>query len=119
VTPHARWQATKCPVAILLQFPERLSRQRDSAIGQAGVKMTALRRVHRARHVALQADPLALHFGVRHRHGGEQGPGYRDAADCGRGRLALASSTMRAEIHHPLPRSEICSTTERSWATNR
>ena len=59
------------PVAALLQFGRALPAARlgDRA---AGVEMAAFRRVHRARHVALQADPLALHLRVRHRHGGEQ-----------------------------------------------
>ena len=41
-------------------------------LGAAGVKMAGLRRVHRARHIALQADPLAFDFRVGDRHGGAQ-----------------------------------------------
>src|ERR1017187_8384234 len=58
-------------VAALLQFGRRLLAARLGD-GAARVEMAAFRRVHRARHVALQADPLALHLRVRHRHGGEQ-----------------------------------------------
>ena len=86
------------PVAALLQFGRAFPAARlgDRA---AGVKMTAARRVHRARHVALQADPLALHLRVRHRHGGEQRLGI--------GMLRIAVELARvgqlddaAEIHH-------------------
>ena len=45
-------------------------------------------------------------------------PACRDAGDCGRDRCALASSTMRPR-YITATRSEMCSTTERSWATNR
>src|SRR5438034_11197271 len=69
--PSGQMAGHEMPVAALLQF-----RRAFAAAGfgdrAAGVKMTTARRVHWARHIALQADPLALYLRVRYRHGGEQ-----------------------------------------------
>src|SRR3954471_11374238 len=47
----------------------RAARLRDRT---AGMEVAARRRLHRARHVALEADAVALELGIRHRHRGEQ-----------------------------------------------
>ena len=86
----------------------------------AGAEPAAARRVDRARHVALEHDPLALALPLRIgvRHGREQRLRVRMAAPCGTGRRADAISTI-------LPRyitatvSEMWRTTERSCAMNR
>ena len=59
------------PVASLLQFGRSLQAAWLN-LGAARVKMAAFRRVHRAWHIALQADPLAFDFRVGDRHGGAQ-----------------------------------------------
>ena len=86
----------------------------------AGVEAAAGRRVDRARHVALEDDPLALPLGDRVRHrapptaapGCTGGPARRRAASGG------PSSTILPR-YMTATRSLMCLTTDRSWATNR
>ena len=68
---QTRWQATKCP-SLPCFSSGALSRQRGSAIGQRVWKWQPCGGFIGLGTSPLQADPLALHLGVRHRHGGEQ-----------------------------------------------
>src|SRR5215469_17808337 len=91
------------PVGPGLQFRPLGRAERQLANGAAWVEMAARRRMDRVRHLALEDDALALHFGVGDRHRREEGLGI----GVERGRVELARCRDlddAAQIHDRDPR---------------
>ena len=117
--PRAKWQATGCPCPRSTSAGSSVA-QISWAFQHRVRKRQPLGRLTRARHVTLEDDVLSgpLGSGVGDGHGGQQrlGVGVRGA---------LVDVLSRSPISTILPRymtatrSEMCRTTERSWAMKR
>ena len=95
-----------------------LADPRHLADAAARVEAAARRRLDRARHVALEQDPLALDRRDRGSAPPRGAPRCTGAADCCRAPWPARSPRSCRGTSRPRA-CEMCSTTERSWAMNR